>query len=249
MYQGELALRYDGLASQLAMQGKHKQAEEHYRKAIAMQEKLAAEFPSVPEVQRDLAGIYCNFGHQLKSSGRQGESLNCYGKAIQILNALFEQDHKRLVVKQYLRNSYLGRAWAFNNLGRFDESVKDWDRVIELSSAQEQPGFRATRANSLVLSGQIAKAVAEVNELTKLKWSASSWYGFACAYALASDKISDQKQKLGDRAMEMLAKAVSAGYKDADSMAKDASLDPIRGRADFKKLFESLSKPGSSAKP
>ena len=40
--------------------------------------------------------------------------------------------------------------------------------------------------------------------------------------------------------MEMLHKAVKAGYTDAAHLAKDTDLDPLRNRADFKKLLASL---------
>jgi len=45
-----------------------------------------------------------------------------------------------------------------------------------------------------------------------------------------------------DRAMQWLQKAVQAGYKDAAHMRKDTDLDPIRDRADFKKLLAELEK-------
>lgn len=40
--------------------------------------------------------------------------------------------------------------------------------------------------------------------------------------------------------MELLQKAVKAGYNDAAHMAKDADLDSLRGREDFKKLLAKL---------
>ena len=45
-----------------------------------------------------------------------------------------------------------------------------------------------------------------------------------------------------DRAMQWLHKAVQAGYKDAAHMKKDPDLDPLRERADFKKLLAELEK-------
>ena len=87
----------------------------------------------------------------------------------------------------------------------------------------------------------IAEAVAEVAKLTKMpNWNAGLWYDFACFYAIASGKQSDKKQEHADRAMEMLHKAVKAGYNDAEDMSKDTDLDPLRARADFKLLLASL---------
>jgi hypothetical protein len=40
--------------------------------------------------------------------------------------------------------------------------------------------------------------------------------------------------------MELLQKAVQAGFKDAAHMAKDTDLDPLREREDFKKLLTEL---------
>jgi hypothetical protein len=42
--------------------------------------------------------------------------------------------------------------------------------------------------------------------------------------------------------MELLHKAMKAGFKDAAHMRKDTDLDPLRGREDFKKLIAELEK-------
>ena len=133
---------------------------------------------------------------------------------------------------------------AYDQMEKHAEAVKDWSRVIELSSPPEQAGFRVQRADSRVRTGQVTEAVAEVADLTKSrKWDAGKWYDFACIYALASGKSADKKQEYADRAMELLHQAVKAGYKDAAHMAKDKDLDALRGRDDFKKLLADLNPP------
>ena len=48
--------------------------------------------------------------------------------------------------------------------------------------------------NSRIQNGQVAEAVAEVDELTRGGgWNATQWYDFACVYAVASGKIADKK--------------------------------------------------------
>ena len=44
----------------------------------------------------------------------------------------------------------------------------------------------------------------------------------------------------GDRAMNRLAQAVAAGYKNRAHMEKDNDLDALRGREDFRKLLAGL---------
>jgi hypothetical protein len=56
----------------------------------------------------------------------------------------------------------------------------------------------------------------------------------------ASSKDADRKKEYDDLAMELLHKAVKAGYVDAAHMAKDKDLDSLRDRADFKQLLASL---------
>ena len=149
-----------------------------------------------------------------------------------------------MTAKQFLRNSHRGRAIAYDRLRKHAEAVKDWDRAIELSPPAEQFDFRAAMRTPRLQAGMVAEAVAEVAELTKSpNWNAGQWYDFACVYAVASGKIADKKQEYADRAMELLQKAVQAGYKDAAHMKKDTDLDPLRDREDFKKLLASLPTP------
>jgi hypothetical protein len=97
------------------------------------------------------------------------------------------------------------------------------------------------RTTSRVNAGQVAQAVAEVAELSKMPhWNAGQWYDFACVYALASGKSAGQKQEYADRAMDLLRQAVKAGWKDAAHVKEDTDLDSLRGREDFKKLLQEL---------
>jgi tetratricopeptide (TPR) repeat protein len=162
-------------------------------------------------------------------------------QAIATLEPVYRAEPRDVLSKQFLRNSHGGRALAYEALKKHAEALKDWDRAIELSSPREQGISRAFRANSLLHAGQIAEAVAEVAELTKLdNWNAGQWYDFACVYAVAAGNTADKKQQYADRAMELLHKAVQAGYKDAAHMAKDSDLDSLRDREDFKKLMAEL---------
>jgi eukaryotic-like serine/threonine-protein kinase len=246
-YRQGLATSHNNLGPLLYELGKRTEAEEQFRKALAIQEKLAADFPTVPAYQIDLGRSYGNYGLLVRDGGRAGESLGWYEKAIATLAPIHRAEPRDGTAKQSLRASYAGRAAAYDALTKPAEAIKDWDRAIELSPPTEQLGFRASRATSRLQAGLVAEAVAEVAELTKSSnWNANQWYDFACIYAVASGKIADEKQEYADRAMELLRKAVKAGYKDAAHMAKDTDLDSLRGREDFKKLMAEL---GAAKKP
>jgi len=128
-------------------------------------------------------------------------------------------------------------------LQQYAEAIPDWDKAIELSPNERQPGLRASRATSRIQAGQLDQAVTEVAELTKSSnWNADQWYNFACVYAIASGKLADQKDEHAKRAVELLQQAVIAGFKDAAHMKQDTDLDPLRDRDDFKKLVAELEK-------
>jgi serine/threonine protein kinase/tetratricopeptide (TPR) repeat protein len=242
-YRQDLAKSHNLLGVLLDGLGKQPEAEGQYRQALSLQEKLAADFPAVPAYQVDLGGSYRNFARLIHDSGRPGESLEWFAKAIRTLTPVYKQDSRLVVASQALRNSHWDRAVAYYRLRKYAEAVPDWDRAIELSPPQEQPRFRAGRATARVQAGQVAEALAEVGELTKLPGvPAPLLYDVACVYALASGKSADQKQEYADRAMDILHQAVNAGFNDAAPLKKDTNLDSLRRREDFQKLIGELEK-------
>jgi tetratricopeptide (TPR) repeat protein len=131
---------------------------------------------------------------------------------------------------------------ALAQLGRHAEAVPDRDRAVDLSPPPEVPRHRALRATSRAQAGQTAEAVAEVAELTKSShWNADQWYDFACVYALAAGRDSTSREAHAIRAVELLRRAVAAGYRDAAHMAADPDLAALKTRNDFREVLARLS--------
>src|SRR5262249_4979913 len=163
---------------------------------------------AVPQYQIDLGGISCNFGNLVRDEYGPADSLRWYDLAIRTLTPVYEKDRRQVTARLFLRNSHVNRAMAYDRLKKHAKAVKEWDNEVELSSGTHQPAFRAGRASSRLQAGQVAEAVAEVEELTNAwKWSAAQWYNFACVYAVASGKVADKKPEYADRAMELLRQA------------------------------------------
>ena len=117
------------------------------------------------------------------------------------------------------------------------------ERQQKAIAASFELARRANHATSLATAGMLAEAVAEVAELTNNPYcKALDWYNVACVYSLASAKIADKKEEYADKSMELLERAVMAGWNDAKHTATDADLAPLRDRADFKKLLADLAK-------
>jgi hypothetical protein len=129
--------------------------------------------------------------------------------------------------------TYLG--WCIQAI----DTEPERKRQQEAIAAKEELNRRAAR----VQAGKFPEAIAEVAELTKnSSWHAGQWYDFACVSSLASAKIAEKNKEYADRAMELLQKAVKAGWNDAKHTVKDTDLDPLRDREDFKKLLADLEK-------
>jgi tetratricopeptide (TPR) repeat protein/tRNA A-37 threonylcarbamoyl transferase component Bud32 len=242
-YRIDLARAHSSLGSLLAETGQWAEAEKQQRQALAVKERLAAEFPAVLDYQVSLALSYANLGVLTRDKGQPADSREWFEKAINTLHLVREHGPRHVRERQLLRDSHEGRAMAYERLRKHAEAEKDWEKAIELTPREEQPGYRASRATSRANAGRLAEAVTEVAELTKsATWNAAQWYNFACVYALASGKIADKKLELADRAMELLQKAVQAGFTNAAHMKQDNDLDALRDRVDFKKLLADLEK-------
>jgi tetratricopeptide (TPR) repeat protein len=197
----------------------------------------------MPAYQVELGGLFCNLGSLVGASGQPSDCLVWFERAIRTLTAVYEHDRRFAVARQFLRNSYAERAKAYGILRKYAEAVTDLDKAIELSTNNEQAKLRAERSILRLTAGQVAEAMAEVAELSKKpNWNAGQWYNFACVYAVASAKFADKKQEYAGRAMELLQRAVKAGYRDAAHVKQDSDLDSLRGRDDFKQLLAELAK-------
>jgi tetratricopeptide (TPR) repeat protein len=240
-YRQELARTHNNLGIVFKRLNQQPAAEAEYLKALAVREKLAADFPATPAYRIDLGSSQYNFGLMESAAGRPGQSLHWFDLAITTLSAVHDRWPTDPTARRVLRNSHEARAATCDRLKRYADAVKDWDRAIELSRKEEQAGLRASRAASTVKAEQVGEAVAEVAELRTLSgWDADQLFDLGRVYSVASAQVADKKREYADAAMELLTKAVKAGYADAAHMKKDPDLDPLRERDDFKTLLADL---------
>ena len=73
---------------------------------------------------------------------------------------------------------------------------------------------------------------------------AMDWFELACILSFATSQRADQteRQALMDQAIEMLQRAVRAGFADVALAQQDPSLDAIRNRDEFKELLNRISR-------
>ena len=240
-HRGMLATSRNNLGALLVSRGQRSEAEAEHRAAVAIEEQLVAEFPAVSKYRVSLGATCCNYGRLVHTGGNPEAGLPWYDQAVVHLTTAAAQQPEDATVRAYLGASHTCRAKAFEGLKRYAEAAAELTRVIELSPAKDRPGYRAGRATALHLAGRSAEAVAEVAELAESDgWGTDQWYNFACAYSAASVKLAGKREEYAARAVELLAKAVAKGFDEPGHLAADGDLDPLRGRADFRKLVADL---------
>jgi non-specific serine/threonine protein kinase/serine/threonine-protein kinase len=143
-----------------------------------------------------------------------------------------------------LLHETVGRvAELYDALGQKEEAAR-WRKELATTAGYVQNATEAYHPYALLRTGRTAEAVARVEELTKKAiWNYGQWYDFACIYAIAGTRVNGKKQEYADRAMELLRKAVNAGYDDAAHAGWDPDLTALRERDDFKQLLAELAKP------
>jgi serine/threonine protein kinase/Tfp pilus assembly protein PilF len=241
-YRQQLANIHSRLGLLLGEQGRGAEAEKQFRKAVAVWEKLAADFPAEVRFQTALGGDVSNFGALLINYSQPQEALVWLNRAVGILTAAHEQHRSLAEARNSLCNSHANRAIAYQRLGKYGEAIQDWDRAVALDPQGQKSWLRVRRARSLMQAGRVAEAVAEAGELAKAaQRDAGEICTLAGVYAQASSKLADRsEEEYAARAVELLRRAVKAGYRNAARIAQDPDLAPLRKRADFKKLLADL---------
>jgi tetratricopeptide (TPR) repeat protein len=249
-YEQKLAATRSNLGIVLSEVGAWAEARAEFAAASALQTRLVGRFPGSPEYWNELANTHNNWGVVLaRDEGKPVEAIEHFDLAVRALQPLSEKNPRDVVLARELSNGYANRARAYDLLGRFSDAARDWDRAVALTPSPLREHYRVRRAIARLQAGLVAEAMAEVAELTarapgaaRPAWDAAEWYDIACAYAIATRTGADRTAEYAARAVEMLRIAVECGYRDAAHMAKDADLDALRGRDDFKALLTDLEK-------
>ena len=257
-YRLSLARNHNNLGIALRQLGKESEAEREYREAIVIGEKLAADFPAVPEYQDELADAHNSRG-LLRTS--QSESQKDFRTAQAIWEKLAADFPTVPKYRHRLAKCHNNLSILLTEMGKRSEADEHSRKALAIQDKlvaefPEVPEYRQQQATSRIFlaasrinAGQVTEGIAEVAELTKSSdWRRDNWYNFACVYAIAAAKSPQKKQEYGDRAMELLNKAVRAGYRNAVEMQKDDAFSSLRDRDDFKKLVAKLSTGNEAAK-
>jgi serine/threonine-protein kinase len=255
-YRIALAETSINLALLHSQNGRRDRAEEVYSKTRSLLETLLAGREGDLNFLTSLTALYVNYGELLKGTGHHDEALALCTRGVDLLEPVFRREPRHVVLRARLFKCHGLRAMIYYEKGRYPESVKDWDRVIELVEEPRLSRYRYFRGFTLTLAGKHARAAADVKAVTD--WSVFSpgelhvMAGVCAAYVrevrddarLSAAERGRLAEEHGARAVRLLRKAAAAGHFQGWSGALqlwlDEDLAPLLARADFQQLMREI---------
>ncbi len=231
--QRDPSFSYDKLGDVHLQLGDSKAALASYRQSLNIRESLAKADPSSAQAQRDLLVSNFKLGNLEQQAGQFSKAIDWYVRALDI-------------PKRFPRPDFFKQESAvLESRVCFCRAVVATltDPTAALKQPEElRPSVLAAVTYALARQNKPERALAVADLLVANAKEPGHLYDAACGYALCvplADKA-ETKEKRAVRAVELLRQAVAKGFKDAAHMKRDADLDALRGRDDFKKLLAEL---------
>lgn len=219
-----------------------------YERAVEIESKLIQDHPGRPDLVLSLGGTHCNLAHLLGDAGRDADALRNYARSIELLEPLPGNAN---TARRFLRNAHSGRADLHMKRDRWTEAAIEFTTAVGYCPPDERGPLLHGRAIARARQGDHAGAVSDAEEWAKQpNLSANDMYDLACVFALAAQAAqpSPLADRYASRAVELIRKAINAGFRDAEHMKRDKDLDSLRSRTDFGKVFAELAEKISNKK-
>jgi serine/threonine-protein kinase len=251
----DLARTYNALGEVSFRGGDPDKARGYFDRCLAERDRLAAAKPDNRRFKRELAAACGNSGDFLLRCGDVAAARPLCDRSLALSRELADSDpdnaeDRRALAEALYRAGVLARAAGdraaadahFRDcLAIREEQAKDGKndrRKAELMLALARAGEPARAA---ALAAEVGRGAARDPEL--LVEVGRAYAG--CAAAAADPALRAEYER---RAVEALAAAVAAGYRDRVGLETEPDLEPVRGRPEFRALSAGLrSPPGGPA--
>ena len=196
--------------------GRTEDAARANEKALAIKEKLAAEFPTIPSYLSDFGAALSNHAMLLRDQNKYSAALRIRRKAIQQQQAALRTEPKNPRYRDFLVKHFLTLASILLESG---ESSAAGQAVNDGLAVRPTSGDDAVIA--AIMAAASGRRAAEMADLSD---------GERAARIAACH----------DLAMKMLHEAVRRGFRDAKRLQNDPELEPLRTREDFQNLISQM---------
>src|SRR5262245_40291505 len=149
--------------------GELREAEQDYDQAVSIRERLAADFPTRPEVRQTLADSHTNRGMVRRDTGRLKEAEEDWKAARRNLGQLATDFPDRPEVRQKLAGSHLNRGILRRATGQLREAEEDIGKALSIQKQlaadfPSRPDVRQELAGSYNSRGGVRRATSRLRE-------------------------------------------------------------------------------------
>jgi eukaryotic-like serine/threonine-protein kinase len=231
-----LALDLSDLGSLQQMAGKLDSALKSDRRAIEILERLDRQYPGVLNYRGGLAGTYNMISDLHRRRLEPAESLAFAEKARPLLERLVAEHPQDTISRIDLSKSYNNIARVRQQSGQPAEALRSFRRAVDLLEGLPELDAR----NSYNLACNLALCIPLIG-------APEGTQGVHDPEALTKD---DQLRRrlYGDRAIDVLRRAVRGGFLNTDVLLSDPDLAAIRGRDDFQEIVKEIEKQAADRK-
>jgi tetratricopeptide (TPR) repeat protein len=240
----------------------------YYQKSREIREKLLAAEPASAELQEYLARSLENLGNLYNSLGRPSEALPYLERCRDLRARSVAASPDNSEARSALGGSLHNLAMSYERLGRDADAERLYHEAMghQRHAREVQPEhmtYRAFLTNHLMSLGDLLRRAGKPDETVKLAEEAASLWPrqpqqllrpalllVACvesAGPVDSPEAKGRRDRYGRMAVEILSKALDAGFRDPDFYRTAKELRPIRGRDDFQVLLRRLDSPSGAA--
>jgi serine/threonine-protein kinase len=263
-----LAISRAGLGSLLESMGRTSKAEAEYRGAVAPLQALVREDPKSTAFRIGLADGLVGMGLLRLSQGDPAGAVELFARGAAIWEALAEAEPADLDHRNNLANCRRNTAAALLRLDRAGEALTPAGSAVALSEAlvredPKAPDHRFALGSSLTRRGQARAAAGDLagaaadarraadNFDSVLNPDGQQLFHAAGAPALLSGLAgragsgvsADEREPEARKALGLLRRAVTLGYRNLDHYRTEGFLNSLRGRDDFILLLMDLAMP------
>ncbi len=203
--------------------------------------------PNNTENARMLAQTALSIGDMYLWEFRLHEAEQWSGRATRLFTEYYEKFPNTPDTQKQLRSTHWIRSVALHWQGRSIEAIPEIDLSLKYTPDPDKPNPMMLRTRYVAKTGNHKAAEAKIMELLKTPptgemlrwfyWDAALGYA-QCARAVQGDeKLSSM---YGDKAINVLRKAVAEGVDYSVFPRMDPDLIPLRDRGDFREIVAEL---------
>ncbi len=256
----DLGLAYNNLGTIESHRGQAAEAVKAYHQAVEIRRRLLRKAPSVVRFRSDLAVSCNNLGRLHSESGNHQEAQGPLDEAIELFEQLVGDYPEELNHRSCLGGAENNLAMAQQRLGHLEKAEAAFRAAIEhqrfaCERAPNVARFRQFLSNHyrnlaglLREQGRTREAL-ETCLARKELWADDGEHLFNVAVELAATRGLQEDSASADAPSESewvgivvgaLEDAVAAGFHDAERIASEPDLEPIRQRPEFLALLERI---------